>query len=92
MVDLIGYIAASLTTFSFLPQVMQTVKTKDTSGISLPMYCILVLGIFLWLIYGILKGDMILIVANIVTIILSGTVLFIKIKAVRKAFIDRSNP
>lgn len=82
MVDIIGYIAASLTTFSFFPQVILMIKTQDTSGISLPMYCILVLGILLWLVYGILRGDMILIVANIVTIILSGTVLCIKMKAV----------
>ena len=60
MVDLIGYIAASLTTFSFVPQVLHTIKTRDTSGISLGMYCILVIGIFLWLVYGILKGDVML--------------------------------
>lgn len=82
MVDLIGYIAASLTTFSFVPQVLHTIKTRDTSGISLGMYCILVIGIFLWLVYGILKGDAIIIVANVATIILSGIVLLIKIKSV----------
>lgn len=82
MVDLIGYIAASLTTFSFVPQVLHTIKTRDTSGISLGMYCILVIGIFLWLVYGILKGDVIIIVANVATIILSGIVLLIKIKSV----------
>jgi len=84
MVDIIGYIAASLTTFSFVPQVIHTVKTRDTSGISLGMYSILVLGIFLWLVYGFLKGDVIIVVANVATIILSGTVLVIKIKATRK--------
>ena len=84
MVDIIGYIAASLTTFSFVPQVIHTFKTRDTSGISLGMYLILVFGIFLWLVYGFLRGDTILVVANIVTLILSGSVLCLKINAVRK--------
>lgn len=80
MVDFIGYIAAFLTTISFLPQVIKTVKTKDTSGISLGMYSIFFTGICFWLAYGLLKGDMIIALANVITIILAGIVLFFKIK------------
>ncbi len=81
MFDLIGFVAAFLTTASFIPQVIHTLKTKDTSGISLLMYSMFVAGVFLWLIYGILIKNNVIISANIVTLILSGTVLAMKIKA-----------
>ena len=48
---MIGTIAAILTTLSFLPQAYQVIKTKDTSGISLGMYTMFVLGVFLWIIH-----------------------------------------
>ena len=77
MTEIIGFIAALLTTFSFLPQVIKTVRTKDTSGISLLMYAIFVSGVFLWLIYGILLGNIVITSANLVTFILAGIVLII---------------
>ena len=49
---MIGFIAAVLTTLSFVPQAWQIIKTKDTSGISLGMYAMFVVGVFLWLIHG----------------------------------------
>ena len=49
---MIGTIAAFLTTLSFLPQAYQVIKTKDTSGISLGMYTMFVIGVFLWIIHG----------------------------------------
>ena len=52
--DIIGYIAASLTTASFLPQALHSFRTKDVSGISLGMYSAFTLGVALWLLYGIL--------------------------------------
>lgn len=54
---MIGFVAACLTTFGFLPQVIQVVKTKETQAISLGMYSMSVTGIGLWLIHGILIGD-----------------------------------
>jgi MtN3 and saliva related transmembrane protein len=51
-IDTIGYIAAVLTTGSFLPQAIHTFQTKDVSGISLTMYSAFTLGIMLWLVYG----------------------------------------
>lgn len=47
-VTLIGYFAAFGTTVSFLPQAVKTIQTKDTSGISLPMYCFFTAGTLLW--------------------------------------------
>ncbi len=78
--QLIGYIAAILTTFSFLPQAIRTIKTKDTSGLSLQMYSMFTLGVLFWLIYGIQLGEIPIILANAVTLLLSSIVLRMKLK------------
>lgn len=77
---IIGLLAATITTTSFLPQLIKSWKTKRTTDISLLTYVVLVIGLSLWLFYGILIKDLPLIIANSVTIILSGSVLFLKIK------------
>lgn len=77
---MIGAIAAFLTTFSFVPQVIKVLKTKDTSAISLGMYSMSVLGIFLWMVHGIRIGDLALTCANAVTFILAATILVCKLK------------
>ena len=84
MIELIGYIGATLTTASFLPQAIQTIKTRDTSGISFWMYLMFVTGVVFWLIYGILLENKTIIFANIVTLILASSVLVIKIQNCRK--------
>ncbi len=78
---MIGTIAAMLTTLSFVPQAIQVIKTKNTEGISLGMYCMFVLGVFLWSVYGIIKMDIPLIGSNIITFILASIILTYKIKA-----------
>ncbi len=78
--EIIGFIAAILTTAAFLPQVYKTWKTKDVSGLSLPMLIIFFVGIFGWLIYGVLKESPSMIFANSITIISSFLLLFFKIK------------
>jgi MtN3 and saliva related transmembrane protein len=75
----IGTIAATLTTVSFLPQAIQTIRTRDTKSISLPMYVTFVLGIIAWLSYGLLMDNSPIIISNIFTLILSGTILVYKI-------------
>lgn len=79
-IDILGYAAAILTTISFVPQVVKVIKTRDTKSISLSMYFIFFIGILLWLIYGILIVNMPIIIANIVTLILSGIILATKVK------------
>lgn len=74
-----GLLAAVLTTVSFLPQVYKTWKTRDTSGISLSMYSIFVIGIACWLIYGLYLMSWPMIVANAITLVLSGSILLMKI-------------
>lgn len=80
MDQLIGPLAAILTTISFIPQVIQILKTKNTEGISLGMYALFVSGVFLWLIHGIMIQDWPIIVANAVTFVLASIVLYTKIK------------
>ena len=76
----IGLLAATITTVSFLPQVIKSLKTRETRDISLATYIILVIGLALWLLYGFLIKDLPLITANIVTLMLAGLILFLKIK------------
>lgn len=77
--NIIGYGAAILTTLSFLPQVIQIIRTKNTDGISLLMYSIFVTGILFWLIYGILLQELPIILANAFTLLFSGAVLVLKV-------------
>ena len=77
---MIGNVAAVLTTLSFLPQALKVIKTKNTEGISLGMYSMFVLGVFLWGIYGYTKSDMAIMVSNFITFTLASIVLFYKIK------------
>ena len=78
--EIIGYIAATLTTISFIPGAWHIHKTHDTKAISLKMYILFVTGVFCWLIYGIIINKSPIIIANLITIILAGFILFKKIK------------
>jgi MtN3 and saliva related transmembrane protein len=80
LTTLIGTLAATGTTISFIPQVVQIIKTRNTEGISLIMYIIFTTGITLWLIYGIMLNDLPIIIANVITLILALTILILKIK------------
>lgn len=80
MENLIGYIAAFLTTVSFLPQVLRVVMTKQTRDISRNMYIMFFLGVLLWFIYGILKSDFPIILANVVTIFFVSIILYYKLR------------
>ena len=77
---MIGTISGILTTLAFVPQVVKVIKTKDTSSLSLGMYSMQVVGIFLWLIHGFVIHDMALLVANLVTFCLALIILLYKLK------------
>lgn len=79
----LGYPAALLTTLSFFPQALKTLRSGDTSAISLRMYGMFVAGIALWAIYGFYTGDGPLIVANLVTLVPAGIVLERKLQSLR---------
>jgi MtN3 and saliva related transmembrane protein len=78
--NLIGAISAFLTTLAFVPQALHSWKTRDLSGISLPMYSLFSVGVAGWIVYGLMIGSWPIIVANIVTFILACAVLILKLK------------
>jgi MtN3 and saliva related transmembrane protein len=77
--DWIGYAAAALTTGSFVPQAVLTLRTRDTRGISLAMYGAFTLGVALWLLYGLSLGEWPIVVANAITLGLAATILVTKL-------------
>jgi MtN3 and saliva related transmembrane protein len=76
----IGFAAAFLTSVSFIPQAVMTIRTKNTSGISRGMYSMFTLGVALWLAYGIYLKSWPMIVANVVTLALAATILALKLR------------
>ena len=80
LASVIGLIAGLLTTLAFVPQVLRTIVTRDTRAISLGMYTLFTLGVFLWLVYGLVLGELPIILANGVTFVLAGIVLSLKLR------------
>ncbi len=83
-IEIIGYIAALLTTIAFLPQALHSWQTRDLSGISLPMYAFFTLGVALWFIYGLYIQSWPVIVANAITFVLATIVLTLKFLDIHK--------
>ncbi|MGD5605298.1 SemiSWEET transporter, partial [Xanthomonas citri pv. citri] len=79
-IKLIGFAAATCTTIAYAPQAIKVWKTRSARDISLGIFLIMVLGLTLWLIYGLLSGDAPLVAANAITILLAGGILFMKLK------------
>jgi MtN3 and saliva related transmembrane protein len=80
MSEIIGYLAGFLATVAFLPQVTKTIRDRSVKDISLGMYVLFCAGVSLWLLYGLLISSWPIIISNCVTLVLSGTVLVLKIK------------
>lgn len=78
-IDALGYVAATLTTASFVPQAWHTFRTRDVSGISLAMYSVFTLGIVLWLVYGLFLEAWPIVIANLVTFALAAAILGMKL-------------
>jgi len=78
--EIIGLLAALLTTASFLPQVYKTWKSKSADSLSLTMYLVFFVGIILWLIYGIHLKSLSMIIANSITAVLSLLLIIFKLK------------
>ena len=79
-IDAIGYAAAALTTLAFVPQVVKSWRTRSTADLSSTMLVVFTAGIVLWLIYGIGVGSMPVMLANAVTLVLSATLVGLKIR------------
>jgi MtN3 and saliva related transmembrane protein len=78
--DMLGYVAAALTTVAFVPQALKTVRSRDTSGISLGMYVIFTTGVAFWLVYGLALSALPIILANSITLPLAATILALKLR------------
>lgn len=82
--DLLGYCAATLTTLSFLPQALLTLRTRNVSGISLGMYSAFTVGVALWLAYGVVLGEWPIVIANALTLTLASVILVLKVLVERQ--------
>ncbi|MEW6648399.1 MAG: SemiSWEET transporter [Pseudomonadota bacterium] len=78
--NLLGLLAGTLTTASFLPQVIKTWRSRSAGDISLVMFALFSLGVLLWIVYGFTVGAVPVIVANVITLLLSLTILIFKIR------------
>ena len=81
--ELVGYLAAGLTTVSFFPQAIKTLRSGDTKSISLGMYALFTSGVALWSLYGLLVKDGPVLVANLITLVPAAVVLQRKIVGCR---------
>ncbi|MDP6600205.1 MAG: SemiSWEET transporter [Candidatus Woesearchaeota archaeon] len=79
-IDIIGFLAGTFTTIALMPQVVKAWKTKSTRDVSLIWAITLTIGVFLWLVYGILINSLPIVIANTMTFILSVIVLILKIR------------
>jgi MtN3 and saliva related transmembrane protein len=77
--EIIGAVAATLTTVAFVPQALKAIRQRDTRSLSLGMYLIFTSGVMLWGLYGYLRGDWVIIAANAITGVLCLTILLIKL-------------
>ncbi len=82
--DVIGYVAAALTTSSFVPQALLTMRTRDVSGISMGMYGVFTTGVAAWLAYGLMQRSWPIVIANALTLALATTILVLKIVVERE--------
>ena len=77
-IDYLGLFAAFLSSITFLPQVIQAYKTKSVKDLNIYMLLIVFSSVIIWLIYGIVKGLLPVIIANGVILVLSGILLYFK--------------
>ena len=79
LTEVIGYLAATLTTISFVPQAWMTWKRKRADGVSLGMYVIFSTGVFFWLLYGLYLQAWPVVIANAITLVLALFILAMKL-------------
>ncbi|WHZ21359.1 MAG: hypothetical protein OJF47_000471 [Nitrospira sp.] len=78
-VTFIGLLAGTLTTIAFIPQLQQTWRTRSARDVSLGMLLTFTTGVFLWLVYGLLLGALPIILANLITLVLTLAILILKL-------------
>ena len=78
--DIVGTVAACLTTVSFVPQAWLSFRTRDVSGVSLGMYSVFTVGVAMWLVYGLLLSAWPIVIANAITLGLAVAILGMKVR------------
>ena len=78
--DIVGTVAACLTTVSFVPQAWLSFRTRDVSGVSLGMYSVFTVGVAMWLVYGLLLSAWPIVIANTITLGLALAILGMKVR------------
>ncbi len=89
LIEVVGYIGATMTTLALFPQTLQVIKTRDTQSISLAMYILFTLGVCFWLVYGLLIQSFPVVIANTITVVLSAIILLMKLKEPKKSSAQR---
>ena len=84
IIEILGYISATLTTIAFLPQIIKTIQTKSAKDVSMGMFVLFTIGVFLWIIYGILTKTYPVLIANAVIFCLALIQIILKIKYDKK--------
>ena len=79
-VTILGLVAGTLTTLSFLPQLLKAWKSRSTHDISIGMFSLLAVGITLWIVYGVVTSDLPVVVANAVSLVFVGLILTLKLR------------
>lgn len=78
--NLLGLVAGTLTTVAFVPQVVKTWRSRSAGDISLAMFALFGLGVFLWLLYGVRIGSLPIVLANGITLALAAVIVFFKLR------------
>jgi MtN3 and saliva related transmembrane protein len=79
-VDVLGYVAGLITAFTFFPQVIKTWKTKSAKDVSLAMFVIAFTNQILWLAFGALRADPVIIITNAVMLVMTSLMISLKLK------------
>jgi MtN3 and saliva related transmembrane protein len=79
-IEILGYVAAFFTTAAAIPQLIKIIKTKHAGDVSIIMFLMTFIGVFLWLLYGLLLNSQPLIVANVLSAIIIASIIFSKLK------------
>lgn len=84
-VEGLGFVAAFCTTAAFVPQLVRVMRLRSARDISLPTFLLFSVGVFLWLLYGLYTGSKPVIASNAVTLVLSVSILVLKLRYDRNA-------
>jgi MtN3 and saliva related transmembrane protein len=84
LAEIIGAVAALLTTAAFVPQAFKVLRTRETAAISLTMYALFTAGVALWLAYGVITVQWSITIANAITLALAALILGVKLRSLKR--------